>query len=369
MVATRPGRGARVEADATVALPEGRWRDLLGGPDAKETHRAGRPPAPAGAPGARRMTPDVWAPRAALVEVVLVDGTRHALTKQPDGWHRGGPVLAHGDEYRFSLDSTEPLPDPRSHHQPDGIDGPSAVVDHDRFPWTDTSWRGFHLPGSVLYELHVGTFTPEGDFDGAIQRLDHLVDLGVDAVEVLPVAEAMGERGWGYDGVLLWAPHHAYGGPDGFKRFVDACHRRGLGVVLDVVWNHLGPKGNHLDRFGPYFTDDRHTPWGAALNLDGPGSDEVRRYVMNNARHWFVDHRVDALRIDAVHALVDESPVHLMAELSEATEHLAAHLGRSLWLVAEDERNDVVTVLPAKPAAGASTASGPTTCTTPSTPR
>ncbi len=286
------------------------------------------------------MRPDVWAPRAALVEVVLVDGSRHALTKQPDGWHRGGPELVHGEEYRFSLDSTEPLPDPRSQHQPDGFEGASVAVDHARFPWADRGWRGFHLPGSVLYELHVGTFSPEGDFDGAIQRLDHLVELGVDAVEVMPVAEAMGERGWGYDGVLLYAPLHAYGGPDGFKRFVDACHNRGLGVVLDVVYNHLGPKGNHLERFGPYFTDEHHTPWGAAVNLDGAGADEVRRFIVGNARHWLVDHHVDGLRLDATHALVDDSPVPLLAELSEEVEQLAAHLGRPLWLVAEDERDD-----------------------------
>jgi maltooligosyltrehalose trehalohydrolase len=292
------------------------------------------------------MKPDVWAPRADLVEVVLVDGSRHRLTKRDDGWHVGGPELAPGEEYRFSLDGGEPLPDPRSHSQPDGIEGPSAPVDHGAFPWTDHGWRGFHLPGSVLYELHVGTFTPEGDFDAAILRLDHLEALGVDCVEVMPVAEAMGERGWGYDGVLLYAPHHAYGGPDAFKRFVDACHHRGIGVILDVVYNHLGPKGNHLEQFGPYFTEEHHTPWGAAVNLDGEGAAEVRRFIVDNARHWFIDHHVDGLRLDATHALVDDSPVHLLAQLSEEVEHLSAHLGRRLWLVAEDERDDPDLVLP-----------------------
>ena len=291
------------------------------------------------------MRPDVWAPRVDVVEVELVDGSRHPLVKRPDGWHVGGPELVGGEEYRFALDGAEPIPDPRSHFQPDGIDGPSAVVDHSTFPWTDDAWRGFHLPGSVLYELHVGTFSPEGDFDGAIQRLDHLEALGIDAVEVMPVAEAMGERGWGYDGVLLYAPHHAYGGPDGFKRFVDACHHRGLGVLLDVVYNHLGPKGNNLERFGPYFTEEHHTPWGAAVNLDGDGSDVVRRFVIDNAKHWFVDHHVDGLRLDATHSLVDDSPIHVLAELSEEIAHLAAHLGRRLWLVAEDERDDPGIVL------------------------
>ena len=291
------------------------------------------------------MKPDVWAPRADLVEVVMIDGSRYPLTKGDDGWHVGGPELAPGEEYRFSLDGGDPLPDPRSHHQPDGIEGPSVAVDHSTFPWTDDGWRGFHLPGSVLYELHVGAFTPEGDFDAAILRLDHLVDLGIDCVEVMPVAEAMGERGWGYDGVLLYAPHHAYGGPDAFKRFVDACHHRGIGVILDVVYNHLGPKGNHLEKFGPYFTDGHHTPWGAAVNLDGDGAHEVRRFIIDNARHWFVDHHVDGLRLDATHALVDDSPVHLLAELSDEVAHLSAHLGRRLWLVAEDERDDPDIVL------------------------
>jgi maltooligosyltrehalose trehalohydrolase len=289
----------------------------------------------------------VWAPHAEVVDVVLEGGSRHRLDAEPAaGWHVGGPELAPGDRYRFSLDGGEALPDPRSGWQPDGIDGPSAVDDPAGHDWDDAGWRGFHLPGSVLYELHVGTFTPDGTFDSAIERLDHLVDLGVDAVELLPVAEAMGERGWGYDGVLLFAPHHVYGGPAGLRRLVDACHQRGLGVLLDVVYNHLGPKGNHLPRFGPYFTDRHHTPWGSAVNLDGPGSPEVRRFVLDNALRWFADFHVDGLRLDATHALLDDSPTHLMAELSAATEALAAHLGRPLWLVAEREQEEVLPVLP-----------------------
>jgi maltooligosyltrehalose trehalohydrolase len=198
----------------------------------------------------------------------------------------------------------------------------------------------------VLYELHIGTFTPGGTFDAAIERLGHLVELGVDAVEVLPVAEAMGRRGWGYDGVLLYAPHHAYGGPAGFRRFVDACHQYGLGVLLDVVYNHLGPLGNHLERYGPYFTDRHHTPWGAALNLDGEGAAEVRRFVIDNALRWCADFHLDGLRLDATHALVDDSPVHVVAELADETAGLAAHLGRPLWLIAEREPEELLPVLP-----------------------
>jgi maltooligosyltrehalose trehalohydrolase len=281
------------------------------------------------------------------VDLVLADGHRHRLQAYPaTGWHAGGPELAHGDRYGFSLDGGPPLPDPRSGWQPDGIDGLSAVDHAGAHRWGDADWRGFHLPGSVLYEMHIGTFTPGGTFDAAIERLDHLVELGVDAVEVLPVAEAMGRRGWGYDGVLLFAPHHAYGGPAGFRRFVDACHQRGLGVLLDVVYNHFGPRGNHLDRFGPYFSDRVETPWGPALNLDDDRAVEVRRFVVDNAIHWFTDFRLDGLRLDATHALFDGSPLHLVAELADEVHSLAAHLGRPLWLVAEREPEELVPVLP-----------------------
>ena len=293
------------------------------------------------------MTPDVWAPLAERVEVVLDDGSRHAL--RPDaatGWHRGGPQLAHGQRYAFSLDGGEPLPDPRSSWQPDGIHAFSAARDPGRFAWTDDRWHGFHLPGAVLYELHIGTFTTEGTFDAAIDRLDHLVDLGIDAIELLPVAAFAGERGWGYDGVLLYAAHHRYGGPDGLHRLVDACHRRGLGVVLDVVYNHLGPQGNHLPRFGPYFHDAHHTLWGSAINLDGAQADEVRRFIIDNARHWLDDFHFDGLRIDAIHALVDDSAIHLLEQLAGEVSALGAALGRKLWLIAESDRNETRPVLP-----------------------
>ncbi|MFP3915695.1 MAG: malto-oligosyltrehalose trehalohydrolase, partial [Actinomycetota bacterium] len=201
-------------------------------------------------------------------------------------------------------------------------------------------WEGFDLARSVLYELHIGTFTPGGTFASAIERLDYLGELGVDAVEVMPINQFSGRHGWGYDGVGLFAPHHAYGGPDGFREFVAACHRRGLGVVLDVVYNHLGPVGNYLGHFGPYFTDMYQTPWGDAVNLDGPGSDEVRRFFIDNALMWLGSYGVDGLRLDAVHALIDRSAVHFLEELSGEVDALEEELGRKLWLIAESDLND-----------------------------
>ena len=201
-----------------------------------------------------------------------------------------------------------PLPDPRSAWQPHGVHGPSRVLDHTAYGWGDGAWRGVPLQGSVIYELHVGTFTPEGTLDAAIARLDHLVTLGIDMVELLPVAAFDGRHGWGYDGVALFAVHQPYGGPEALKRFVDACHQRGLGVVLDVVYNHLGPSGNYLARFGPYFTDTHVTPWGPAINLDAPGSDEVRRFVLDNAAMWLRDYHIDGLRLDACLLYTSPSP-------------------------------------------------------------
>src|SRR5579875_180279 len=288
----------------------------------------------------------VWAPDHDRVDVDLGD---RVVPMDPDGggwWRAEVPGAGAGLRYRYRLDGGPPRPDPRSGWQPEGIDGPSAVVDHAAFAWTDGGWRGAHLPACVVYELHVGTFTEEGTFDAAIGRLDHLVDLGVGAVEVLPVAEFSGTRGWGYDGVLTYAPHHAYGGPDGFKRLVDACHARGLAVVLDVVYNHLGPAGNYLHEFGPYFTDRYKTPWGAAVNFDGAGSDEVRRWVTDNARMWLDDYHVDGLRLDAVHAIYDESALHLLEELAGVARGVADRTGRTNFLIAESDRNDPRLVRP-----------------------
>jgi maltooligosyltrehalose trehalohydrolase len=281
----------------------------------------------------------VWAPDRHRVRL-RIDGTDHPMTADGTGWwHAAVPGAGPGTDYAFLLDDDpDPLPDPRSAWQPHGVHGPSRRYDHAAFPWTDADWTGRALPGSVVYELHIGTFTPEGTFDAAIGRLDHLTDLGADLVEVLPVNAFDGPYGWGYDGVLWGAVHDPYGGPDAFKRFVDACHRRGLGVLLDVVYNHLGPAGAYLPRFGPYFRGEN--AWGPSLNLDGPGSDEVRRYVIDNALGWLRDYHLDGLRIDAVHALRDTRATHLLTELAAAADALAAGLRRPLTLIAESDLND-----------------------------
>ncbi|RKS76317.1 maltooligosyl trehalose hydrolase [Actinomadura pelletieri DSM 43383] len=285
---------------------------------------------------------EVWAPFADRVDVVTGDIRRHPMNASDSGWWRADVQdAAHGTDYGFILNGAdEVLPDPRSPWQPNGVHGQSRVYDHERFSWTDRQWHGRPLPGSVLYEMHVGTFTPEGTFDAAVERLDHLVSLGVDAVELLPVAAFPGRRGWGYDGVHLWAPHEPYGGPDGLKRFVDAAHARGLAVVLDVVYNHLGPDGNRLAGYGPYFTDSHTTPWGEAVNFDQEGSDEVRAFVVQNALMWLRDYHFDGLRLDAVHAITDHSAVHILEELARAVAGLSAHLGRELFLIAESDLND-----------------------------
>ncbi len=282
----------------------------------------------------------VWAPRPARAELVVGDAVVPMTADGQGWWSASAETAGPGTRYGFRLDGGPTRPDPRSPHQPDGVQGRSATVDHDCFAWTDASWRGMALPGAVLYELHVGTFSPAGTFEGAIGKLDHLVDLGVDAIELMPVAEFSGERGWGYDGVDLYAPHHAYGGPAGLKALVDACHRVGLGVVLDVVYNHVGPAGNYLAEFGPYFSDAHRTNWGQAVNFDGAGSDEVRRFVIDNALTWFRDYHVDGLRLDAVHAIVDDSATHVLEQLAVEVDALAAHLRRQLFLIAESDRND-----------------------------
>ena len=279
---------------------------------------------------------------------VEIGSTRVAMTCDDRGWWTAAvPEAGEAAEYRFALDGGAPLPDPRSLFQPRGVHGPSRVVDHGAFRWTDQQWRAGPLSAAVIYELHLGTFTPDGTFDAAIERLDYLVDLGITHVELMPVVEFPGLRGWGYDGVDLYAPHHGYGGPDGLKRLVNACHARGLAVLLDVVYNHLGPDGNYLASFGPYFTDRYHTPWGEAVNLDGADSDEVRRFFCDNALMWLRDYRIDGLRIDAVHALFDQSATPFLEQLAGEVEALGAGLGRRLVLIAESDLNDPRIVRPA----------------------
>ncbi|MEK2477026.1 malto-oligosyltrehalose trehalohydrolase [Streptomyces noursei] len=294
---------------------------------------------------------EVWAPGAGRVALQWAgdrsDEPPVPLEPAPGrpGWWRADAPARDGDRYAFRLDDGPPRPDPRAARLPEGPGGPGAVVEHAGFAWRHP-WPGRPLPGAVLYELHIGTYTPEGTFDAAAARLGHLADLGITHISLMPVCPFPGTHGWGYDGIAPWAVHEPYGGPDGLKRFVDAAHGHGLGVVLDVVHNHLGPSGNHLPEFGPYFTDAHHTPWGAAVNLDAPGSDEVRGYLIGSALGWLRDYRIDGLRLDAVHALHDDRAQHFLAELSAAVDALAAQLRRPLFLIAESDRNDPRTTAP-----------------------
>ena len=282
----------------------------------------------------------VWALNARQVEVEI-GGERLPMTASERGWWFAELPLAESNaDYAFVLDGGDALPDPRSPWQPRGIHGRSRMVDHKAFSWTDQRWQAGPLSAAIIYELHVGTFTPEGTFTSVIGKLDHLVKLGVTHIELMPVAEFSGNRGWGYDGADLYAPHHAYGGPDELKRLVDACHGRGLAVILDVVYNHLGPAGNYLGRFAPYFTERYVTPWGQAINFDGPDSDEVRRFICDNALMWLRDYHFDGLRLDAVHALIDTSAVHLLEQLACEVTELEAQSGRHLVLIAESDLND-----------------------------
>jgi maltooligosyltrehalose trehalohydrolase len=292
----------------------------------------------------------LWSPGSDRVEVVIDgrgDERAHALEAEGAGWFSGFVAgVGPGARYRYRLDGGACFPDPASRFQPDGVHGPSEVVDPNAFGWSDEDWQGRELADLVVYELHVGTFTPEGTFEAAIDRLDHLVSLGVTALELMPVANFAGRRNWGYDGVNLYAPATAYGGPTGLKQLVDAAHARRLAVVLDVVYNHLGPEGNYLPAIthGRYFTDRHCTPWGDAVNYDGPGSEGVRELVLSNALYWIHEYHVDGLRLDATHAIVDDSPVHVLRELAERA-HDA--VDRPIVVIAEDERNERRLILPA----------------------
>ena len=283
----------------------------------------------------------VWAPEVKSVEVEQVYAGALRIPLQRDGEYFQGLVPAKpGDLYWYWLDGTVRRPDPASRSQPDGVHGPSQVVDP-TFAWCDSEWRGITLETCIFYELHVGTFTPYGTFDGVITRLDYLCELGITAVELMPVAQFPGERNWGYDGAYPFAPQNSYGGPDGLKRLVDACHSRGLAVILDVVYNHLGPEGNYLHSFGPYFTERYRTPWGDAVNFDGPDSDPVRHYFISNALYWITEYHIDALRLDAIQGIYDFSALHILQELAESVHRQGAALGRRVHVIAESDLNDV----------------------------
>lgn len=287
----------------------------------------------------------VWAPHARTVDLRLNHAV-HPMQQSNGGWWSVKADAGEDAAYRYSIDGGEPLPDPRSAWQPDGVHGASRMVDHAAFHWHDEAWSPPPLSSAVIYELHIGTFTLEGTFDSAIERLDHLVELGITHIDLMPVNQFSGTRGWGYDGVDLYAPHHAYGGPAGLKRFVDACHLKRLAVLLDVVYNHLGPEGNYLGRFGPYFSNRYSTPWGEAVNLDGADSREVRRFFCDNALMWLRDYHFDGLRLDAVHAIFDSSAIHFLEQLAAEVKELEARLGRQLIVIAESDLNDPRVVTP-----------------------
>ncbi len=287
----------------------------------------------------------VWAPRPQLVRLD-VDAALHEMTRSDDGWWRAAADCPTNARYGFVIDDDPTvLPDPRSPRQPDGVHERSQLWDASTFHWTDDQWSGRSIAGSVIYELHTGTFTQGGTFDSAIEKLDYLVDLGVEFVELMPVNAFNGPHGWGYDGVLWYAVHEPYGGPDGLARFVDACHSRGLGVLIDTVFNHFGPSGNYLPRFAPYLSSVSN-PWGEGVNLCGPDADEVRRYVIECALRWMRDFHVDGLRLDAVHALIDNTAIHILEELTAETDSLSAVLGRPLSLIAESDLNDPRLITP-----------------------
>ncbi|TCJ19155.1 malto-oligosyltrehalose trehalohydrolase [Flaviaesturariibacter flavus] len=281
----------------------------------------------------------VWAPLAGTVSAVI--GQKEwPLRKEAFGYWTLGEALAPGSRYKVRVDGGDALPDPASLSQPDGVHGDSEVVDPMAFTWADAGWQNHDLSDYIIYELHTGTFTPEGDFAGIEKKLDHLLDLGVNAIEIMPVAQFPGGRNWGYDGVFSFAVQNTYGGAAGLQRLVDACHRRGIAVALDVVYNHLGPEGNYLGAFGPYLTDKYSTPWGGAINFDDAWSDGVRRYFIENALMWLRDFHIDALRLDAVHAIKDFGPVHFLQELREHLDRLMADTGRTHYLIVECDLND-----------------------------
>nr|WP_295922526.1 malto-oligosyltrehalose trehalohydrolase [uncultured Dyadobacter sp.] len=290
----------------------------------------------------------VWAPKAKKVGLELQSsGELLDLNAAEYGyWLLHTTALRPGDLYAIRLDGGEPLPDPATRYQPEGVHGASCAFDPHSFTWTDADWQGIPIKSYIIYELHTGTFTPEGTFGGIEQKLDHLEQLGVNAIEIMPVSQFAGERNWGYDGVFPYSVQASYGGPAALQQLVNACHRRGIAVILDMVYNHLGPEGNVLGQFGHYFTDKYHTPWGDAINFDDAWSDAVRQYFVQNALMWFRDFHIDALRLDAVHAIKDFSPVHILQEIHVKTDALSRETGKPYQLIVEMDLNDTRFVKP-----------------------
>jgi maltooligosyltrehalose trehalohydrolase len=289
----------------------------------------------------------LWAPHAADVQLKIVHPEPKLLPmrRTARGYYEAQVPAAAAMRYFYRVNGQTDLPDPASRFQPEGVHGPSEVYPSS-FPWDDAHWFGLPLRDYIIYELHIGTFTPEGTFDGAIKQLRRLKDLGITAIEIMPVAQFAGARNWGYDGVGLFAVQNSYGGPEGFKRLVNAAHQHGIAVILDVVYNHLGPEGNYLNHFGPYFTDTYRTPWGKAVNFDGAHSDDVRQFFLENALYWQTELHIDALRLDAVHAIRDISAVPFLRELSQATQARAEKLNRRFHLIAESDLNAPRFILP-----------------------
>jgi maltooligosyltrehalose trehalohydrolase len=293
----------------------------------------------------------VWAPKTSSVSLVIM-GEKEPFPMNAEG--RGYfstfvQGLEPGRRYCYLLNEDRPRPDPVSRFQPEGVHGPSEVIDPSQFKWEDQDWRGIPLEEMILYEIHTGTFTKEGTFEAIIPFIDYIKnDLGITAIELMPVGQFPGERNWGYDGVYLYAPQNSYGGPMGLKHLINACHRKGLAVILDVVYNHLGPEGNYLGNYGPYFTDRYKTPWGAAINFDGPESDEVRQFITDNALYWVTEYHIDGLRIDAVHGIFDFSARHILFDIREAVHRQARRLNRPIAMIAESDLNDVRVIDPPK---------------------
>jgi maltooligosyltrehalose trehalohydrolase len=289
----------------------------------------------------------VWSPEAEEVQLMLSNREPVSMNKNPLGyWSVKVEDVHPGDLYMFKLDNNNPYPDPASMHQPDGVHGASQVIDHQAFQWDDGNWNNIPLEDFIIYELHVGTFTPEGTFDAVIGKLNHLKELGINAIELMPVSQFPGERNWGYDIAAPFAIQNSYGGPDGLKRLVNACHAAGIAVIIDAVYNHLGPEGNYLTKYGPYYTEKYTIPWGCAINFDDAYSDEVRNYYIQNALMFFRDYHIDVLRLDAVHAYKDMGAVHFVQELSTAVKELSGQLNKALLLIGECDLNDPKYILP-----------------------